>query len=85
MRRCVLLVHRRRSAPPLELDGRAVTSLAADLDPPERRDALAAGLAVAPGRRPASGVAQRSRRLLGDRELAWRAYAAGLLGDELAD
>lgn len=68
----------------LELDGRAVTALAADLDSPERRHALAAGLAALPVEglpRVAAAVA----RLLGDPELAWRAYSAGVLGAELAD
>jgi hypothetical protein len=68
----------------LELDGRAVTALAADLDSPERRRALGAGLAALPVEglpRVAAAVA----RLLGDPDLAWRAYAAGVLGAELAD
>jgi len=68
----------------LELDGRAVTSLAGDIDSPERRDGLAAGLALLPvDGLPQVGAAVE--RLLGDRELAWRAYAAGVLGAELAD
>jgi hypothetical protein len=68
----------------LELDGRAVTSLAADIDSPERRDGLAAGLASLQ----VDGLPRVTAavgRLLGDRELAWRAYAAGVLGAELAD
>jgi hypothetical protein len=67
----------------LELDGRAVTALAAELDSPERRQELAAGL----GSLPAEGlprVAAAVERLLRDGDLAWRALAAGLLGDELA-
>jgi hypothetical protein len=68
----------------LELDGRAVTALAAEVDSPERRDALAAALASLP----VEGlprVAEAVVRLLADRDLAWRAFAAGLLGAELAD
>ncbi len=70
----------------LELDGRAVTSAAGDLDSPERRAALARGLAAL--RREADGLATTGAaldRLLADGDLAWRAYAAGLIGEELAD
>jgi hypothetical protein len=70
----------------LELDGRAVTALAAELDQPERREALARSLeglrAEATG---LPGAAAALDVLLGDPDLAWRAYAAGLLGEELAD
>jgi hypothetical protein len=70
----------------LELDGRAVTALAAELDQPGRREALARSLealrAEAAGLPGAEGVLDM---LLGDPDLAWRAYAAGLLGEELAD
>jgi hypothetical protein len=70
---------------PLELDGRAVTALAAELDRPDRRLALAhrleALLAEATGL-PRAEAALAA--LLGDPDLAWRAYAAGLLGEELA-
>jgi hypothetical protein len=62
----------------LELDGRAVTALADELDAPDRRDALAAGLRVLAAEAPAAEL------LLGDPELAWRAYACGLLAEELA-
>jgi hypothetical protein len=54
------------------LDGRAVVAVADDLETPERRDALDRSLAAL-------------ERLRADRELAWRAFAAGLLGEELAD
>jgi hypothetical protein len=53
------------------LDDPAVAELAADLDSPERREALLA----------ASGDLQR----LDDPELAWRAYACGLLADALGE
>ena len=70
----------------LELDGRAATALAAELDQPERREALARSLealwAEATG---LPGVEAALESLLGDPDLAWRAYAAGLLGEELAD
>jgi hypothetical protein len=51
------------------LDDPAVLELAADLDSPERREALLA--------------ASETLRALGDPELAWRAYACALLADEL--
>jgi hypothetical protein len=58
-----------------ELDGRAVTALAAELDRPERRAALEAAL-----RRLRDGADE----LVVDPELAWRAFACALLADELA-
>jgi hypothetical protein len=69
----------------LELEGRAVTSLAAELDRPDRRAALARALdglrAEAVGLK---GTEAALAALVGDAELAWHAYAAGLLGEELA-
>jgi hypothetical protein len=53
------------------LDDPAVLELAADLDAPERREALLA--------------ASEALQQLDDRELAWRAYACGLLADALGD
>ncbi len=87
LRRAVLLVAaggdpRRR----LDLDGRAVTALAVELDRPERREELANGLSRARGE--ADGLADVSAaldRLVADPNLAWRAYAAGLIGEELAE
>ena len=70
----------------LELDGRAVTSLAADLDRPERRAELVRHLEEL--RAESAGLPEVEAALdalLGDADLAWRAYAAGLLGEELAD
>jgi hypothetical protein len=68
----------------LEIDSRAVLVLADDLDSPERRGALRAGLAALHA--PASGL-QRVSRLLAELEadsaLAWRAYAWALLAEEL--
>ena len=69
----------------LDVDGRAVRSLAADLDRPERRAALAAGLAEL--RSHAGGaprVSAELQRMLAEEELAWRCFAAALLADELA-
>ena len=70
----------------LELDGRAAVALAGELDRPERRDELAGGLA---GLRADSegllGVGSALDRLLDDGDLAWHAYAAGLIGEELGE
>jgi hypothetical protein len=68
----------------LALDGRAVTALAADLDAPGNHAALAAGLAEL--RETAAGlpnVGAAIDRLAAQPELAWRAFAAGLLADSL--
>jgi hypothetical protein len=53
------------------LDDPAVRELAADLDSPERREALLA--------------ASDELRALGDADLAWRAYACGLLADAVGE
>jgi hypothetical protein len=61
-----------------------VAALAADLDDPGRRQALATGLASL--REAVDGlptVSERLERLLEDDEKAWRWYACTLLGDEL--
>jgi hypothetical protein len=67
-----------------ELDGRAVTALAADLDSPARREQLADGLNAL---RDAAVDLPRVRgaldRLAADPDLSWRAWAAGLLADAL--
>jgi hypothetical protein len=55
------------------LDEPAVHELARDLDAPGRREALMAALDGVDGAEP----------LRADPELAWRAYACGLLADEL--
>jgi hypothetical protein len=70
----------------LELDGRAVTALAGELDGPGRREALARALERL--RTEATGLPAAEAalaQLVADPDLAWRAYAAGLLGEELAD
>jgi hypothetical protein len=69
----------------LELYGRAVSSLAADLDDPAARAQLEAGLRElqqeASGLR---GAGEALRLLLADGDLAWQAYACALLAEELA-
>ena len=55
------------------LDDPAVAELARDLDDPGRRGALLAALEGIDGAEP----------LRADPDLAWRAYACGLLADEL--
>ena len=70
----------------LELDGRAVTALAAELDRPERRAEVSGGLEAL--RAEATGFANVSPaldELLVDAGLAWRAYACALLADELEE
>jgi len=85
LRRAVLLLaaggdpHRE-----LELNGRAVTALAGDLDRPERRMQLEQKLAGL--RRPAAGlplVEGALARLLADRDLAWQSFACAVLAHEL--
>ena len=67
-------------------DGRAVTALAADLDAPEHRAALAEGLeSVAAAAAGLEEVSARLERLAGNQELAWRWFACTLLAEELAD
>ena len=60
------------------LDDPAVIELASDLDSADRRKALTAGLDRV------EGEPQLLERLL-DEELAWRAYACGLLADVLGE
>jgi len=69
----------------LEPDGRAVRALAADLDSPARRGALARRLASL--RAEAEGlpaVTAALERLLADGDAAWRALACALLADDLS-
>ena len=69
-----------------ELGGRAVMSLAADIDSAERREQLADGLNAL---RDAAVDLPRVRAaidsLAADPDLAWRAYASGLLADSLEE
>lgn len=74
--------------PRRELDpfGRAATALADDLDSPERRVQLRAGLealrAEVAGLR---GAREALGLLLDDDDLAWKVYATSLLAEALAD
>jgi hypothetical protein len=68
----------------LDVDSRAVLVLARDLDSPERRQALHAGLVAL--RAEAGGLGQVSRvldELEADADVAWRAFACALLAEEL--
>jgi hypothetical protein len=69
----------------LALDNRAVTSLAAELDRPARRDALRRGLDEL--REAAVGLPSVGAALaeLGDEELAWRSFACALLAEEVGE
>jgi hypothetical protein len=68
----------------IDLDGRAVTALAADLDEPGRHAQLAAGLSELRAQAAAlPNVAGALELLLADAALAWRAYAAGVLVEAL--
>jgi hypothetical protein len=70
----------------LDLDGRAVTALAADLDAPGNHAALAARLGEL--RRTAAGlpnVVAALDGLLADPGLAWRAFVTGVLADSLGE
>ena len=66
--------------------GRAATSLADDLDAPERRRQLLSGLeALVPEVKGLRGAREALALLLADHELAWQAYATSLLAEALAD
>jgi hypothetical protein len=70
----------------LELDGRAVTGFADDLDSPARRAELRGSLREL--RTQAEGLPRASfllEALLEDDELAWRSLAVALLAEELGD
>ena len=68
----------------LELDGRAVSSLAAELDRPERRAEVSRGLeALTPAAAGLANVSAALEQLLLDATLSWRAYACALIADEL--
>lgn len=70
----------------LDLDSVAAERLAAELDTPERRAALASALAAVANE--AVGLTAVSAALVelqAEPELAWRSLALALLADELAD
>lgn len=70
----------------LDLGGRAVRALAADIETPERRAALEAGLGrLAREAAELPYVSETVRALVRNPELAWRAYAASILAEELDD
>jgi hypothetical protein len=70
----------------LELDGRATTAVADDLDAPGRRDQLRASLArLQSDAYGLPGTDAALQRLIGDDELAWQCFAMALLAGELAD
>jgi hypothetical protein len=69
----------------LELEGRAVTALAADVDDPAYRAALAEGFAELLGEAEGLGhVTGALGQLAAEPNLAWRAFACALLAEELA-
>jgi hypothetical protein len=71
---------------PLDLHGRAVTALAEDLDDPERRAQLAAGLAVLGSQATRlPEVTAALEQLMRDADLAWQCYAMIRLAEHLAD
>jgi len=71
---------------PLDLYGRAASALAADLDSPEARASLAAGLAeLEQETRGLRGAGEALRLLRADTDLAWQSYAASVLADELGN
>jgi hypothetical protein len=70
----------------LELEGRAVTALAAELDRPGRRAEVSRGLeALRDGAAGLDNVSPAIEELLLDAGLAWQAYACALLADQLED
>lgn len=70
----------------LELDGRAVTSFAEDLDSPGRRDELEASLRrLHAESEDLPRAAFLLEALVEDRELAWRSLAVALLAEELGE
>jgi hypothetical protein len=71
---------------PLDPFGRAATALADDLDTPERRADLRAGLeALREEVAGLRGARESLRLLLSDADLAWNAYATSLLAEALAE
>lgn len=69
----------------LDLDGRAVGSVADDLDDPGRRDAFEDALArLAAGAEGLPAVSDGLARLRAQPDLAWRSYAGALLAEAIA-
>jgi hypothetical protein len=70
----------------LDLNGRAVTALADELDDPRRRVLVAAGLVrLEQQARGLPNVLRAIGTLRRKPEIAWRAFAAGVLADSLED
>jgi hypothetical protein len=68
----------------LELDGRAVTSIAEDLDEPEARDQLEDSLArLAAESEGLAAVSAGLAELRAQRDLAWQSYACALLAEAI--
>lgn len=69
----------------LDLNGPAVVRFAEELDAPERRAALAAGLEqLAADALGHPHTSELVRALVDDAETAWRAYACAVLAEELS-
>jgi hypothetical protein len=70
---------------PLELRGRAVTAVAADLDAPAARRLLRTGLEDLQGAATRSPVVTAAlQRLIDDDDLAWQCFAFALVAEALA-
>lgn len=68
----------------LDLEGRAVVALAGDLDDPGRRAILAAGIDdLRVQARGHPHVSEALRALASEPEIAWRAFAAAVLAEEI--
>ena len=68
----------------LELDGRAVTAVADDLDDPAARDQLEDSLAkLATASEGLTAVSDGLARLRAQPDLAWQSYACALLADAI--
>jgi hypothetical protein len=68
----------------LDLDGRAVTAIAGELDSPERRHQLMGGIDELVGRsQTLPHVHESLFKLVAQPDLAWRAFACALLAEEL--
>lgn len=68
----------------LDLDGRAVTALADDLDTSKRRSELLTGLGqLMAAAADLDHVDAALRALVNDQDVAWRAYAASILAEEI--
>jgi len=70
----------------LELDGRAVTAVAEDLDRPAARDQLEDALArLTAGSEGLAAVSDGLARLRAQPDLAWQCYACALLAEAIAE